>query len=149
MDIHIFTIFLRYKISFYARKSFYTFAQSLSLFYPTILHLADFCPVPGRRSFNFSRKAARISTFRLGAFLSRVYLSAIRLFSPSSLQDPPSAAISFPDHPNIYEMYVAAPRRPSSSTSFSLRALPRSIHIKGTYSRVSSTPFNVYVSRRG
>lgn len=127
----------------------YSLAVSLALL-PAILHLAPTsASFPGGARLIFPRKAARISTFRLAAFLSRVYLSAIRLFSPSSSPDPPSAAISSPDHPNIYEMYVAVPCRPFESTSFSLRTLPRSIHIKGTYSRVSSTPFNVYVSRRG
>lgn len=128
---------LRPQIFLYPSLSPFLFSQSLSRS-PSILHLAR-TSAPFATRLIFPEKPLGLAPSAWPLFSHGVYLSAIRLFSPSS-QD------IVPDHPNIYEMRVAASRRPSSS---SLRTLPRSIHIKGTYSRVSSTLFNVYISRRG
>jgi len=154
--IHLDISPLQKKISFYVRKSFYTLLSlslSLSLSFLAVSFAVsfyitprpDFYPVPGRRSFNFSRKAARISTFRLAAFLLRGISPRDPTFLSLVVAGSAVCSDIVPDHPNIYEMHVAEPRRRRALSG----RFPRGVHIKGTYSRVSSTLFNVYVSRRG
>lgn len=143
------------KISFYVRKSFYIlFSPSLYLFpfsqslsQSPILHLArTSTPFPVDARLIFPEKPRGLAPSARPLFSHEVYLPAIRLFSPSSSAGSAVCSDIVPDHPNIYEMRVAEPRRRRAPLS---GRFPRGVRIKGTYSRVSSTLFNVYVSRRG
>jgi len=125
---------LFFYISLSARKSFYILTISLSYHHCS---RADFCHIPRRRLFNFSRKAAWISTFRLAAFFSRVYHRGptfpVVAFWPSATISP---------RPNIYEMRRPAPRRlPDVFGHFSSSRSKLKRH-----TRVSSTLSDVYVS---
>jgi len=113
-----------------ARKFFYILTISLSYHYSR----ADFCLIPRWCSFNFFRKAPRISTFRLAAFFSRVYHRGPTFPRRCTL---PSATIS---SPNIYEMRRPAPRRLSNVSEHSSSSMLK------RHTRVSSTLSDVYVS---
>lgn len=83
-------------ILFSLSLSLFPFSQSLSQS-PSILHLArTSTPFPVDARLIFPEKPRGLAPSAWPLFSHGVYLPAIRLFSPSSSQDPPSAAISFP-----------------------------------------------------
>lgn len=130
-----FSLSLSPSLSLSLYVNLFTFSQFLS---PIIVIIARTSALfPAGAAFNFSRKAARISAFRLAAFFSRAYHRAVRLFPPLH-----SAAVY---NDIAATKYLRDAPAGAASTARRLRKV-LFVYVKRAYSRVLSTPSPTFTS---